>query len=197
MSQFRAAAGIVGVGIASAASVFLIHRLLVSDPPSEESSAAPQAPGTAAASSTDTARPFGAPRDDVDAPIARSAIPGNAREDDAVAAEPESDRAPHDVSPHIEALRHPSPEYRNVSLTTVIRAAGHVCVEVLSATPGTEDLGTWRVSCDGARAYLVSEDGAGGLRVEPMPFFEVPVRPPMETIPAPSDAPRPPLSPPQ
>src|SRR5690606_18962118 len=98
-------------------------------------------------------------------------------------------------NPHVEALRNPSPVYRNVSLTTVIREAGYVCTDILSSAAGDDGLATWRVSCEDARAYLVSEDDAGGLRVEPIAYIEVPVRPRMQMIPEPPNAPRTPVPP--
>lgn len=76
--------------------------------------------------------------------------------------------------PHAEALRHPSESYRITSLIAVIQERGYVCRSVLSAAPGTDDMSAWRVSCEDAHAYFVSEDDSGNLRVEPIPFFETP-----------------------
>lgn len=75
---------------------------------------------------------------------------------------------------HAEALRHPSESYRITSLLAVIRERGFRCTSVLSATAAADDLSAWRVSCEEARAYFVSEDEGGNLHVDPVPFIEVP-----------------------
>jgi hypothetical protein len=87
-------------------------------------------------------------------------------------------------SPHAEALRHPSEAFRNTSLIAVVRGAGYVCTEIVSSAPGNEAQTAWRVSCENAHAFLVSEDEAGVLHVEPIPFIELPV-PPFAPMPVP------------
>lgn len=73
-----------------------------------------------------------------------------------------------------EALRHPSDSYRDTTLITLIRDAGHICTDVVWSAAGTHDGSTWRVSCDGARSFIVAEDRAGGFVVEPLPYIEMP-----------------------
>lgn len=86
-----------------------------------------------------------------------------------------AERAPtgEQTNPHLDALRHPSPAYRNVTLATVIQSAGHPCTSVLSSAAGHDDLTSWRVSCEGGHAYFVFADG-DELRVEPMVYFDMP-----------------------
>lgn len=169
----RAALGVIGIGIASAAGVFALHR--ASDGPAPATPAA-STPAAARQDSPRAAAPANADRvpeghlDERVADAGRSDAEGELPADRAE----RFDRAEDDINPHIEALRHPSPTYRNVSLATVIRAAGYECVDVVSSAAGDDELATWRVSCDGAHAYLVSEDGAGGLRVERMAYFDAP-----------------------
>jgi hypothetical protein len=91
--------------------------------------------------------------------------------DESVAAPPAPAASP---PPHAQALRHPSESFRNTSLVAMIRQAGHLCTEIVSATPATADLAAWRVSCEDAMVYLVVHDAAGGLVVEPLPLVESP-----------------------
>jgi hypothetical protein len=182
---------IFAIGVVSAAAAFVLHRAFISDP-------APPMPSQRSASSLE----ISTQSDDAERPEARrpqetpaaAAAPRNEDETetvaDARAPEPRIRNVP---NPHVEALRHPSPIYRNVSLMAVIREAGYVCTDILSSAAGDDALAAWRVSCEAARAYLIAEDGAGGLRVEPIAYFEAPVRPPLELVPVPLDAPPRPL----
>lgn len=152
--------GIVAVGVVSAGAVFVLHRALMSD----------RSPSYAATEPSDRPRDAEQRLDERENQLL-------ARTDsvaDETATNAGGQRAPDapadNGSPHVEALRHPSPSYRNVSLLAAIRGAGHVCTDILSAGASADDLGVWRVSCEGARAYFVSEDGDGGLRVEPIVF---------------------------
>lgn len=168
-TTLRGALFVIGIGIASAAAVFTLHRVVVNGEPQAQAPS-PELAARAVLDDGNGRRTEG-PGDDR---TAAAEIVGD--EGDSAAAEPDApvEHAGGDVSPHIEALRHPSPTYRNVSLATVIRAAGYECIDVVSSAAGDDGLATWRVSCDGAHAYLVSEDGAGGLRVERMEYFDAP-----------------------
>lgn len=166
------AAGIVAIGVVSAAVVFVLHRTLSSDAPSFETSRFVSPSEWSIPSQGNEPAPLSKQEDDL---VATADPVGNESEASVVERRGLEAGPEDEASPRLEALRHPSPGYRNATLTAVIRESGHVCLDVVSSTAGTEDLKTWRVSCEGAHAYLVSDDGAGGLRVEPMPYFEVPV----------------------
>lgn len=180
----HSAYGAIAIGIASTVAVFALHRTVIFERPSGGS------PRLEPAESLDPAplfdrgerSPDEAAHSAGDELIARAQVPAEDNEPPASA----DGRAEEAASPHIEALRHPSPVYRNVSLMTVIREAGFVCVDITWAAAGDEDLGAWRVSCDGVHAYLISEDGAGGLRVEPMTYFDAPVPAPIQLVPEPT-----------
>ena len=81
-----------------------------------------------------------------------------------------------------EALRHPSDSFRESTLITLIRNAGHVCTDVVWSAAGRHDSSAWRVSCDGARSFMVAEDRYGGFVVEPLPYIETifTILPPVE-----------------
>ena len=176
----KTALGAVGIGVASAVVLFATHRTLSTDGGSTEPAVA-----TAPRSADSVIE-----RDGASAPalgdgelLARAesadglASPGAHGPDEDETASSAELRAEADApaaNPHIEALSHPSPGYRNVSLATVIREAGHVCTDVLSSSSTHENLGAWRVSCEGGRAYFVFEDAPGSLRVEPMMYFDSP-----------------------
>lgn len=182
---------IIAIGVVSTAAVFALHRAFLSDPALSLASGRP-------ASSLESSVRSDDPRASLAEPAARSELELLAKAepagDESGSETTAEERAPapgsRDVpNPHVAALRSPSPTYRNVSLTTVIREAGYVCIDILSSAAGDDGLGTWRVSCEDARAYLISEDGAGGLRVEPIAYFEVPVRQPLEMIHEPLNTP--------
>jgi hypothetical protein len=62
-----------------------------------------------------------------------------------------------------------SPEtYRNTSILMAIRNAGFVCIDIIAADAGSDQVSAWRVVCDGALVYLVGADDAGGFAVEPV-----------------------------
>jgi len=168
-TTLRGALFVIGIGIASAAAVFTLHRVVVNGEPQAQAPS-PELAARAALDDVNGRRSEGLADDRT------AAVDLVGDESHSAAAEPDvpAEHAGGDVNPHIEALRHPSPTYRNVSLATVIRAAGYECIDVVSSTAGDDGLATWRVSCDGAHAYLVSEDGAGGLRVERMEYFDAP-----------------------
>ncbi len=84
-------------------------------------------------------------------------------------------------SPHVEAFRHPSEAFRNTSLLALIRGAGYVCLDIVSSAAWDDASSAWRVSCDGARAYLVAELDGGELVVEPLEPFDRPVPRPFTT----------------
>jgi len=181
-----AACQALGIAIVSAAVLFVLHRTLSSDGPWSRVStfgfgnAADRSmePGEAQVAERDPRAEDmrGDARRDADEPALGTRTEAGAANEAAEAAD-----APR-TNPHIEALSHPSPTYRNSSLAAAIRDAGHVCTDVLSSAAGDEDLKSWRVSCDGGRAYLVFADG-DELRVEPMLYWDAP--PPI--VPAPVD----------
>jgi|SRR5690606_16284112 len=176
-----AACQALGIGILTAAVLFFVHRTLSSD------GAWPRVPtfgfGDSAEHSVDAAETRSADGDieqegevtggrrDVDAPsaAARMGADGDGVAADGTERGPTAGR----TNPHIEALTHPSPTYRNSSLAAAIRDEGYVCTDVLSSAAGGDDLRSWRVSCEGGRAYLVFADG-DELRVEPMHYFDAP-----------------------
>lgn len=185
MKSTLGALAVIAIVVVSAVGIFTAHRMMTS------TGAMPEPPGGAAPAldgspSAERARASGTLVEDEHELLAAAGDPAD--ETAVIVAEPVEW-----VDPHIEALRHPSPDYRNVSLATVIRDAGHVCIEILSSAAGDAELDTWRVACDGGHAYFISQDGAGGLRVEPMPYFEMPVRraipeqmnPPLRFVPPP------------
>lgn len=174
--QLNSALGALGIAAASAVVVFAVHRMATSGGSMSE-------PRSTLISQTDIqAPPAMTPPAMAGQPV--EGEPAQPADDAAVAAAAERGAdAALTVDPHIEALRHPSPVYRNVSLATVIRNAGHQCVEILSSAAGDDELGAWRVACDGGHAYFVSPDEAGGLQVEPMPYFEMPFRPLLQEFP--------------
>lgn len=156
-SSMRTSAAVVGFALAGAVIVLVLGSLSRTGPdsagePSVESAAQPRERVAARAG-----------RDDA----STSDLVGSLPTDDVPVASEER-------HPHAEALRHPSESYRITSLIAVIQERGYVCRSVLSAAPGTDDMSAWRVSCEDAHAYFVSEDDSGNLRVEPIPFFETP-----------------------
>jgi len=179
--------GMLGIGIASAAALFVAHRSLNPD--------APMPPWVSATFDADAAADAVA-RDELLARADGEGDEASATSDDAGTAPAAADGAAAasgrgpvagaEPSPHIEALSHPSAAYRNASLATMIREAGYDCTGILSSAAGHEDLASWRVSCEGGRAYLVFEDRTGVLRVEPLAYFDSPVPfVPLELPPAP------------
>jgi len=171
--------GALGIGAASAVALFAVHRTRSTDgAPSERPvTAAPRPQGGAAAPAGQRGELVARAENAADG----FASPGGdgadgSRGDGGAAsgAETGSEADEGAANPHIEALSHPSPAYRNVSLATVIQEAGHVCTNVLSSSAAHENLSSWRVSCEGGRAYFVFEDAPGSLRVEPMVYFDSP-----------------------
>ena len=176
------------IGVVSAAAVFVLHRAIISEP-------APPLPSGRSAVAVESSAPFDSAEQRVSAPPAETETLARADSEAPAEAEESVPRRGRELpNPHVEALRSPSPIYRNVSLMTVIREAGYVCTDILSSAAGDDALATWRVSCEDAQAYLIAEDGAGGLRVEPIAYFEMPVRPRFELVPAPPNT-APPLLP--
>lgn len=168
--QLNSALGVLGIAAVSAVAIFTVHRVLTTAGSMLE-------PPSTLITPLD-ARRTAQSAQAVDPPAADEPIPLVAEADLASAAQSGAEPG-QPANPHIDALRHPSPVYRNVSLATVIRDAGHVCVEILSSASGDDELGAWRVACDGGHAYFVSPGEAGELHVEPMPYFEMPFRPPL------------------
>lgn len=164
-----AACQALGIGIVSAIALFFVHRALISD--DTPSDTLPGASTFASADGTDPSAEPAATDGGRDERLARADDRGEADDLPAVRAE----RAPtgEQTNPHLDALRHPSPAYRNVTLATVIQSAGHPCTSVLSSAAGHDDLTSWRVSCEGGHAYFVFADG-DELRVEPMVYFDMP-----------------------
>lgn len=102
-------------------------------------------------------------------------------------------------SPHAAALRHPSESFRNTSLLALIRGAGHVCLDIVSSATLDDELAAWRVSCEGAHAYIVAELDGGEFLVEPLEHYDAPIpaglttpfdRLPQPVVPIPLDAPQ-------
>jgi len=178
--------GILGIGVASAAVLFVAHRVLDSDGSFPQGPSRPTVdsdPGLERAASPDElmSRADGT-RDrisvtaDVEAEATVEAEPAGGDPAAASSADPADESLTVDggASPHIDALSHPSAAYRNASLGRVIREAGYHCTGVLSSSAGHEDRRSWRVSCEEGRAYLVFEARDGVLQVEPLAYFDAP-----------------------
>lgn len=196
MSHSRRGNGLAAaaVGIGAGVVTFTLHRTM-HDGADEAGSGRPVAMIAASDPRHDEGREASANALDVAAPPSRGrdvagseprAAAGTDPEPGAARArsraEPDASAAP-PRSPHADALRHPSEGFRNTSLLALVRDAGHVCLDIVavSSAAWAEAGAAWRVSCDGARAYIVFEVDGGEFLVEPLEHFDGPAPRPATT----------------